>query len=575
MQAMARRAQQGQMMQGNPMERQGSQMDRSGSPGSGGHPSPKRPRVEGGMNNMQMPGQQPQRPGQIPNNQVGPLPNQPPLDPEAAARTRDLMIQRNVDPNAISPVSFHTLAMQPTNYQIKSLDSYNASMQATMKNALNQAQASSNMNKGMPPNSAAAAAAIQAGAQGSPMPQAMDGMMFDGGANGMMRGPTMVPNQQVAAAAAAMGNQGGQNGSGGSHALQDYQMQLMLLEQQNKRRLMMARQEQDGMSSHTGVPASNGQFAPNLSPGQANPSPNPNDMQRGTPKMNNGPSPNGNLAGRGSPAPGGQFDPNMPPVMRNQMMMGPNGPRSNPQMTQAQLEMMRQQGMMSNGNFQMNPGMQPNMMQGQHPGQGQPGQVAPNMTPRQGNNPMPPPPAPQQNATGNTQPSSPAPTAAPPTPSQTAKTKPGAKKDNKVGKVRRVDHVNFMMLIRVQAGNKKNAAAATPASESEQPPTPGSQAPVTPMHAKMNGPAGVANGGQANGMPGMGQPGDLGGFNMDPTNSFVMGDFTMDTGTGDVLENFDFDAFLNNSDGDGTLAFSVGDDFNFDPVAGVDGTDLQ
>lgn len=32
--------------------------------------------------------------------------------------------------------------------------------------------------------------------------------------------------------------------SSGNHALQDYQMQLMLLEQQNKKRLMMARQEQ-------------------------------------------------------------------------------------------------------------------------------------------------------------------------------------------------------------------------------------------------------------------------------------------------------------------------------------------
>ena len=34
-----------------------------------------------------------------------------------------------------------------------------------------------------------------------------------------------------------------------NHALQDYQMQLMLLEQQNKKRLMMARQEQDGGDS--------------------------------------------------------------------------------------------------------------------------------------------------------------------------------------------------------------------------------------------------------------------------------------------------------------------------------------
>ncbi|KAF2029115.1 hypothetical protein EK21DRAFT_113174 [Setomelanomma holmii] len=35
----------------------------------------------------------------------------------------------------------------------------------------------------------------------------------------------------------------------GNHALQDYHMQLMLLEQQNKKRLLMARQEQDNMSS--------------------------------------------------------------------------------------------------------------------------------------------------------------------------------------------------------------------------------------------------------------------------------------------------------------------------------------
>jgi hypothetical protein len=35
--------------------------------------------------------------------------------------------------------------------------------------------------------------------------------------------------------------------STGNHALQDYQMQLMLLEQGNKKRLMMARQEQDNM----------------------------------------------------------------------------------------------------------------------------------------------------------------------------------------------------------------------------------------------------------------------------------------------------------------------------------------
>lgn len=37
--------------------------------------------------------------------------------------------------------------------------------------------------------------------------------------------------------------------NGGGHALQEYQMQLMLLEQQNKKRLLMARQEQDNYSA--------------------------------------------------------------------------------------------------------------------------------------------------------------------------------------------------------------------------------------------------------------------------------------------------------------------------------------
>jgi len=42
-------------------------------------------------------------------------------------------------------------------------------------------------------------------------------------------------------------NSGVQINSAGNHALQDYQMQLMLLEQQNKKRLLLARQEQARM----------------------------------------------------------------------------------------------------------------------------------------------------------------------------------------------------------------------------------------------------------------------------------------------------------------------------------------
>lgn len=57
---------------------------------------------------------------------------------------------------------------------------------------------------------------------------------------------------------------------GGNHALQDYQMQLMLLEQQNKKRLMMARLEQDmmtngGSSSSSNPPMINRQM-PNTGP---------------------------------------------------------------------------------------------------------------------------------------------------------------------------------------------------------------------------------------------------------------------------------------------------------------------
>ena len=66
------RAAQGQqqMMQGQQMERSNSQMDmngpRSGSPGSGDAPSPKRQRMDG---NVQQMGPRPGQQGQMPNTQ--------------------------------------------------------------------------------------------------------------------------------------------------------------------------------------------------------------------------------------------------------------------------------------------------------------------------------------------------------------------------------------------------------------------------------------------------------------------------------------------------------------------------
>lgn len=68
----------------------------------------------------------------------------------------------------------------------------------------------------------------------------------------------------------------------GNHALQDYQMQLMLLEQQNKKRLLMARQEQDSMSTPPSMPpGAHGQSAPNTSPqGSRAGGPSPNLIEK-------------------------------------------------------------------------------------------------------------------------------------------------------------------------------------------------------------------------------------------------------------------------------------------------------
>lgn len=565
--AAMRARQQQQQLQAGQMERSGSQMDaHSGSPGSGGAPSPKRPRVDGSMQAMNRPG--PGQPGQMPN-QVGHTSNQPLPDADAQARTRALMMHHNIDPNSIDPAAFNTLAMQPTNHQQKSLESYNSSMQQQMTHALKQAQANSNMTKGMPQN---AVAQLQAGAQGSPMPQG--GMEVMSMENGMRQ--AMMPNNGVAMGA----HQGGANSNGGSHALQDYQMQLMLLEQQNKKRLQMARTDQETINGHIGVPTmANGQFPPNMSPSGRGASPNPNDMSRGTPGRNNGPSPNG-LAGRGSPAPG--YDPNVLNALhqqRNQMMVIANGqmiPRSSPMV--AQMEALRANQangqMMPNGAFPGAPGMPLNMMPAQ-PGP-QPGQVPPNMTPRQGN--MAPPPAPQPSAAG-TQPSSPAPAVAPPTPSQSAKAKPGSKKESKANKVRMELHENGRDTNISQGSNKKNnnTTAATPASEAEQPPTPTPQTPMTnAKNFNQNQAAAIANG-QVNGAPGMQQPGamqavqsDLGiaPFNMDGQEAFIP-EFSMES-SHDVLDNFDFDAFLQNTGDDGGMA---GFDYDFNVSGGVEAGD--
>jgi hypothetical protein len=236
---------------------------------------------------------------------------------------------------------------------------------------------------------------------------------------------------------------GGAGGSQGNHALQDYQMQLMLLEQQNKKRLLMARQEQDNINHVPGsTPGPGGPFAQNMSPSgsRAGPSPNPNDQMRkiaGTPKMNQNvpgsPAMPGDMQNRGTPPGPGYHE--MPGGMRpqmfnanNQAMMG-QPPSSHPgfniqmagQMNPQNMEQMR----MANGGRMPNGQQWPaNGQQMMQPGQGPQGQG----TPQQRNMTMPPPPAPNPEQQ-RTQPSSPAQNAAPPTPSQTAKAAPKGKKE--------------------------------------------------------------------------------------------------------------------------------------------------
>ena len=263
-----------QMMQGSAMERQGSQMDgsgpRSGSPGSGDGPSsPKRQRVEGGM--QQMTQGRPGQPGQMQGNQVGLLSdNFPRADPASLQQTIQLLQEKGVDPSTIPPQQLHNLSRQPTNHQAQSVEVYSHSIQQQMQAAMNSQLNKSNGSKVMNPNMGPGG-----GAQGSPMNQAgMDGATGEFYANVNGRMPMAQQNAAVAAAA------GQANNGGSNHALQDYQMQLMLLEQQNKKRLLMARQEQD--MAHPGGVGPNGQYAPGMSPQGsrgADPSPNTNEMR--------------------------------------------------------------------------------------------------------------------------------------------------------------------------------------------------------------------------------------------------------------------------------------------------------
>jgi hypothetical protein len=381
--------------------------------------------------NMDINGQRPNSPG---SNENAPSPNKRPRVDGTSSVTPMWRVQANQDRstggmNAGNTPNnqFNEFMPQGSGAQQKNMEVYAQSLVHQHRVALNNTSSPQGMNSGV---------------QGSPMAQSgLDGQDLTFAGNGPRPGnmPTNPPGAPQQS----------------NHALQDYQMQLMLLEQQNKKRLLMARQEQDNQSGHPqqgviGAPGFGGAMSPQGSrPG--GPSPNPVDqMKRGTPKLGQqnlpgSPMPDGIMGQqRGSPAPNMNFDPSlappgMPPQFYQQNMPGPNGnpimrpPSSHPQppnfnggqqITPAHMEAMRNGQMPQNG---WRSGPQPGMMPG---GQQMGGPMGQNPQQRQQ---MPPPPAPT-NEQPRPEPSPSVSNQAPPTPNQTNKANPKKKvtKDNKV-----------------------------------------------------------------------------------------------------------------------------------------------
>ncbi len=426
-------------MQRDPSNMEGNR-DRPSSPATGENapsPSAKRPRLEGG------PPFNPNQPGAMPNGRPQqPMPGQQMPNNQSIAAAHQMLNAHGINPNSLNPQQLQHFISAPPAAQQRSIATYSQNLQ--------QHQGHQMGNKQMPN-----AAGPQN--QGSPMvQQATDGTTLSSFYN---------PTDIGGPGAIRPGPGGAQAAAGSNHALQDYQMQLMLLEQQNKKRLMMARQEQDNMGGmpregqpgQPGAPGPNGQPFPDGSPQamRTGASPNPTDqMKRGTPQMNNSgipsPVPEGGQS-RDSPNPamnfmGNHVDPNMAPhffkgmegnmAAAQQQMNGMRPPSSHPgqPFTQQQLmaarQQQQQQQQQAGGNPQQwQPGPNGQMMpQGMQPNQQAQG------TPQQRS--MPPPSAPAggaANANNRTTASPQQAAAAPPTPNQSSKPAP-KKKESKAAK---------------------------------------------------------------------------------------------------------------------------------------------
>ncbi|KAI0121030.1 SOM1 protein [Xylariales sp. AK1849] len=461
-----------QQVKQNQIQRDPSDMDgnrRPASPSSADNaPSPsKRQRLEGNtpFNQQQggamMSNGRPQPQG-MPGQQMANAPNN-----AAAQAATQLLVANGINPQTLSAQQFQNFQTQPPQAQQKSIQTYSQTLQ--------QHHGQQMPNKGManPGN-----------------PQGQGSPMMPQGPNGADLNNFYNANELAGPGGMRPGGPG--NGQGGSnHALQDYQMQLMLLEQQNKKRLMMARQEQDSMGGMAprgdgpgGPPGPNGQPFPDTSPQGSRPgaSPNPSEqMKRSTPQMNPAgipsPLPEG-AQSRGSPnpmnfMPGSNMDPQH--FFNNGQMNGAMRPPSshpnqpfNGQMNQQMMAAQRQaQGVQGGPQMQWQGG--PN---GANPivPQGPQGQVQ--GTPQQRAMPPPSAPAPGGAPNGRTQPSPPAQSnAAPPTPQQA--NKPAPKKNNAKNAKGKA-----------AAQKKSNAnTGATPVAEASQEPEPPTPAtPITPIN---------------------------------------------------------------------------------------------
>lgn len=518
-----------------------------------------------------------------------------------ASQAQQILLANGIDPNRLTPQQFAAFQVQNPGAQQRSIALYAQSL------AQHAHQQRTVLQQGMP-KGIPHVQGNPAGNNGSPMISH----------NGEGAPMNMIPEFYGAA-----GKNIGQGPGTGNHALQDYQMQLMLLEQQNKKRLLIARQEQDNLQGRA-----EGQSFSGMSPqgGRAAPSPGPQggDMKRGTPKMNpqagpGSPLPDGQMSGqqqRGSPAtsmPGfnGQVQLDTQGMFYTQnkinemlsangangAMMRAPGPHANfnGQMNTQQLQEqvmnnpnLRQQagrGQPVGGNVwaSQQPGM-PNahqaLMQAQAVANAQqqaqqqaqnaptPGQPRPNVN----HTNMPPPSAPATQANGRA-PSSPSVNnQQPPTPTQANKSAPKRKGEAKERKKK----VNAAPV---------QANVATPSSE---PPTP--TTPVTPQHPNSfnsavhkpnnfntSAPGQVGNGApnaqptqqpQAPAVPPPMNPEMTAGvFNGLSEDSNIFGDFPGEAGNDTLLDNFDFDSFLNNPDEGGSAGLFDPSGFSFpEPV---------